>query len=460
MPKGILNRLRTQRSPVKAHLVPAVGLALLCVFRAASAWPASFIESPAAQATARVPVIVPALNFSVGFDRIVSAGSLNAFALELSRAAEPSRAKAARAQDPLRLASLYTIIDAALTNDKRRAESNISAVKAGVAGEAAAEAPRNLRAAIKRESDREAAALQSIKDLHARLQKDKRVARALAEAFDDARDSKFGNYVLINSKGDPETLHKIVRAANFPRDAEVFTHEESLVNTHDYNAALRKPGARNKWTPLGLESTIEPYRKIAEEKNLKLWLGHLLNEDGRLFNAYSLVTKNGIERTQRKKFLWKTETLDAAEKWEGRFGKLAILICSEVSAFWDVLAFDKKPQIELRQDPPKIVVIPAHWARNKEFLLTTARAIAHPLWHKIYNWKKGDVPVTGGVRPEGIPVFVINHTDAYAVGPADAMLGPAAAPNGGARITRTHAELHVPGYIQINKGRASVVPLK
>ncbi|MFI5351209.1 MAG: hypothetical protein ACHQ2Z_16820 [Elusimicrobiota bacterium] len=265
---------------------------------------------------------------------------------------------------------------------------------------------------------------------------------------------------MVNSKGDPETLRAIVQDKSFPRGAEVFTHEESLVTTADYAAALSRPGARRKWSRSSVEKIVEPYRKVAEQKDLKIWLGHLLYDDGRIYNAYSLVTKSGIERTQRKKFLWKTEKLDAAENWEGRFGQLAVMICSEVSAFWDILAFDKPPKIDLRSKPPEIVVVPAHWARDKDFLMSTARAIAHPLWSKVYHWQKGNVRVTGGVRPEGIPVFVVNHTEVYAVGPADAKLGPASAPNGGARITRTHAALYAPGYVQINMGRASVVPLK
>ncbi|MFI5351210.1 MAG: hypothetical protein ACHQ2Z_16825 [Elusimicrobiota bacterium] len=118
---------------------------------AASAEGAIAANAGGAAAAGSLPVIVPALNFSFGFGGVFAAGSLAGFSRELSLAAEPSRAKSSRAADPLRLASLSAIVDAALSTKKEPRSEVMSAVKAGVSGNGASRAVANLRAAIKRE---------------------------------------------------------------------------------------------------------------------------------------------------------------------------------------------------------------------------------------------------------------------------------------------------------------------
>ncbi|MFI5361081.1 MAG: hypothetical protein ACHQ49_03840 [Elusimicrobiota bacterium] len=411
--------------------------------------------STAASAAAggRAPTLVPGLDFKAGLAPVLTVApqaSLSAFAAALERAATPSRSKLARKDDPLRLASLDAVIGAALETDRARRTTIRTVLRAGVGGESALAGVDRLRAALSREDGRDAAALQSIKDLHARLNRNQAVGAVLASAFDQSRSAGFGDYVLVNSKGDPDALRKILMKDEFPRDAEVFTSEYSLVTNATWDASLsdKKLRASLIKAARGLDATLKPFQEIAREKSLKIWVGHLLYQDRKLYNAYSLVTKDGIAFTQRKKFLWKTEKAFISEPahWEGLFKDYAILICSEASAFFNVAAYRAPNRIpEIRRAQPKLVVFPAHWVHNKSMVVDTARVIARPLWKKTYA--RG--PVVKGVRPEGVPVFAVNYTEAAVVGPGPNRKHP----------SKVHASLKKPGWIQVIQGRVNVVKI-
>jgi predicted amidohydrolase len=197
-----------------------------------------------------------------------------------------------------------------------------------------------------------------------------------------------------------------------------------------------------------LENVLEDYRRIAEVKNLKLWLGHPLLENGSLFNAYSLVTANGVIATQRKMVRWTSEhsIFEAAHNWQGNFSEhgYGILICWEVCAFQDMRRFERPTLIpELREAKPSLVVLPSYWVLNKKYLLNEARELVKPFRQKSGRFKTGK-PYTAcyGVRPEGCVVFVPNHNEAFVVCPH-----PRPTPS---KKTLIAASLKKPGWIHVS----------
>lgn len=257
-----------------------------------------------------------------------------------------------------------------------------------------------------------------------------------------ARLPRPGRFILVNSKDNLCLLKRILSRPDFPHNADVFTHELSLAGARVGALTNREVKHREFGRARRLRKSLAPFMRIAREKNLRIWLGHGLIEGDGIFNAYSLLTANGITFTHRKKFLWKTERWLFAQppEWGGNFENCSVLICSEVSAVFDPLYWYKSTRIpEIRDAKPRIVAVPAHWFFNKAHLLKIARTMAAPRIKKTY----GDLVVEKGIHDDGVIIFLINSTECVVVGPTQ---NPK--PN---KKTTIYASLKKPGWIAVTR---------
>ena len=255
-------------------------------------------------------------------------------------------------------------------------------------------------------------------------------------------------FVLVNCKDSPDLLRKIVSHTDFPSGAHVFTHELGLFGASWCSLGRHALRRREMRHARALPKTLSFFRGVAKKKNLKIWLGHSLLSEGRLWNAYSLVGEKGIIFTQRKKFLWRPERWLYAEPsgYEGNRREYSVLICSEVSAFFDPMRWSRPTRIpEIRVKKPRLVVVPAYWVLNKDYLLSIARSIARPYCAKEYDGKR----VEKGIHPEGSVVFVVNAKEALVVGPV---------PEKDCRKkTTVYADLKESGWIEATEDYLDVV---
>ncbi|OHA04476.1 MAG: hypothetical protein A2934_00775 [Candidatus Sungbacteria bacterium RIFCSPLOWO2_01_FULL_47_10] len=265
-------------------------------------------------------------------------------------------------------------------------------------------------------------------------------------------------FALVNCKDDPRLLLRILKHPEFPSGATVFTPELSLDGARRTSRALRKASRsrsairrRTIRQARNFLRLIRPFENIAREKDLNLWIGHYLEDGGKLYNAYSLLGKEGVLKTQRKEFLYKTERwlIDSPGQWNGNFKDYSVLICSEASAFYSPLARSHATRIpELRNAAPGLVVIPAHWVKNKLYLRQTAQMIAR---RYVCVAKDGFV-YEKGVRSEGVVVFVVNFGECYVFGPVDW-------PDRPWRVSAEFARLKRPGWIEVRDGSIVIKPL-
>lgn len=257
-----------------------------------------------------------------------------------------------------------------------------------------------------------------------------------------ARMPRPGKFVLVNSKDDLRLLRRILSRPDFPHNADVFTHELSLTGARVGRLTDREIRHREFSRARRLRKSLAPFMRIAREKNLRIWLGHGLIENRQIYNAYSLVDKTGIIFTHRKKFLWRTERglFAKSPDWRGNFRNCSILICSEATAFFDPLFWQKPTNIpELRKANPKIVAVPAHWWFRRKYLERISRTIATPYHAKNY----GKLFVEKGVNKRGVPVFIAHSMYCK-------VIGPAANPKP-KKKTAVYVSLKKPGWIAVTR---------
>ena len=400
------------------------------------------------------PTLVPGVDFTANLKGALTANTLSDFARNIQR----SFARAG--DDSQKLLPVYLLVNATLENNPARRTQLLNDFPFHVGGKLAAEVSTRLRTMINKEGGSSPTALEALQKLQAQMQANGAIASSLARFLDGAaeRASQGGNvaqrpynFVLVNAGRNPERMQRIIADPDFPKHADVFTNELSLAR-HELPAYLGTKARRVKAIRIAQrsDSLFTPYMELARKKDLRIWLGHPLLENGRLYNAYSLITAHGIAYTQRKKFLWKTEDVkkqkggyvDAADRWEGNFKHYAILICSEVEAFYNILRWDRPSLVpELREAQPRLVVVPAHWLHFTKFFEKEARVVARPLWQKNYKKNGKDFSVIQGVRPEGVFVFGVNAYHTFVMGPA----GPEQPSR---RVIKLGA-LNSPGWIQV-----------
>lgn len=250
----------------------------------------------------------------------------------------------------------------------------------------------------------------------------------------------------LNTGMKKENLNRFLdkHLPELDKDSEVFTSE--LLNMqdvwHDFIERERVADLASQADELGQDLT--------KDQKWVLWLGQPFLEQGKLYNTYTKWENGEPTFRHRKKFLWHEEgalsdsdifhierwltkwTPISTEEYDGFDDNKAILICYEVSKFFNEVYQDRPTRIpEIRKEKPDFVIAPSWWTKNRDVLLRSMRSISRRNRDHRLDFM--------AVRKQGCIAAVINHDDAYVIGPYE---------NGRVKAA-TYARVREPGYVHL-----------